>query len=119
MLWCSLDNWIIRADIPGLKIGGRNVNRESTLKYLGITFDRRLSFRKHVQMIVTRPQKGLNALKTMAAMDLERRMLFTLYQHLVLSVIDYRLGLLTISKSQMAKLETYTECSYAGNSGVH
>ena len=105
VLWCSLDNRIVRADVPGLTIDGRNINRESNLKYLGITFDRSLSFKDHVQTVVIRSQKGLNALKTMAAKDIEQRMLFTLYQHLVLSVIDYGLGLLTISKSQMTKLE--------------
>ena len=105
VLWCSLDNRIVRTAVPGLMIDGRGVNRENKLRYLGITFDRSLSFKDHVETVVTRSQKGLNALKTMAAMDIEQRMLFTLYRYLILSVIDYGLGLLTVSKSQLMKLE--------------
>ena len=54
---------------------------------------------------MVRSQEGLSALKNITAIDMEQRMLFTLYQHLILSVIDYGLGLLTVSKSQLVKLE--------------
>ena len=52
-LWCSLDNRIVRAAVPSLMIDGRGVNRENKLRYLGITFDRSLSFRDHVETVVT------------------------------------------------------------------
>ena len=49
--------------------------------------------------------RGLNALRVMAATGVDQRMLYRLFQQLVISVIEYGLGLLTVSKSQLERLE--------------
>ena len=73
---------------------------------IGVTFDRSLSGKDHITRVVTRARKGLTALKTMACNRMPQRILAMLYQTLVLSVIDYGLGLLTLSTSQLKRLET-------------
>ena len=45
------------------------------------------------------------ALKAMATKCIERRLLFLLYQSVILSVIDYGLGLTTLSQSNPQKLD--------------
>jgi hypothetical protein len=50
--------------------------RADSFKYLGITFDRSLSFRGHADNLVLKTKKGINALKAMAASHIEQRMLY-------------------------------------------
>ena len=51
-------------------------------------------------------RKGLVALKTMAAARMSQKILVTLYQALILSVINYGFGLLTLSAAQLKRLES-------------
>ena len=44
VLWCSLNNRAVKTDMPTVSIQGKTLSREHSLKYLGITFDRSLSF---------------------------------------------------------------------------
>ena len=67
--------------------------------------DRTLSFKRHVDNVLTNCSKGLAAVKLMAGMGIQQKTLFILFKALVLSVIDYGLGLLTLSKSQLERLE--------------
>ena len=55
--------------------------------------------------MVSKARKGLNALKVMACLSMPQRILFILFQTLVLSVVDYGFGLLTLSKAQLNRLE--------------
>ena len=75
--------------MPTVSIQGKTLSREHSLKYLGITFDRSLSFNLHVTHIVNRARKGLVAVKTMAAAKMPQHILLVLYKSLVLSFIDY------------------------------
>lgn len=50
--------------------------------------------------IIQKDECGLVTLKTITAMWLEQRLLVILYSNLVLSVIDYGRGVLTLSYSQ-------------------
>ena len=86
-------------------LNGCPLSRESKLKYLGVTFDRCLAFRDHVDALVVKAGRGLNALRVMAATGVDQRMLYRLFQQLIISVIEYGLGLLTVSKSQLERLE--------------
>src|SRR5579871_4984832 len=99
MIWCSVDNWIVQAKTPLISINGQNINRSDRLKYLGITFDQSLSYMFHVEQ-VQKCKRGLAAIKTMAAAKLDQRLLVLLFNQLVLSVVDYGLGLLTLSDKQ-------------------
>ena len=79
------------------------------LRHLGITFDRSLSGKDHITRVVTKAGKGLNAVKLMGIHRMPQRILFILYQSLVLSVIDYGFGILTLSVSQLRRLVVQNE----------
>ena len=91
--------------MPTVTIEDKQLNREHSLKYLGITFDRSLSGKDHITRVVSRARKGLNAIKTMARAKMCQRILVILFQTLVLSVVEYGFGLLTLSDSQLQRLE--------------
>ena len=52
--------------MPTVSIEGKELQREDTLKYLGITFDRSLCGNEHVSRIIAKARKELVVLKTMA-----------------------------------------------------
>ena len=52
-----------------------------------------------------RYKKGLSALKAMASKGIEQNQLFLLYQSVILSVIDYGLGLTNLSQSEHADFQ--------------
>ena len=92
--------------MPDVSIAGQNIKRDQILRYLGIIFDRALSGKDHVTRVISKARKGLNALKVIASLSMPQRILFILFQALILSVVDYGLGLLTLSKAQLDRLET-------------
>ena len=81
------------------------MKREQYLKYLGITFDRSMCGNEHVTRTILKANKVLVALKTMAAARMSQKILAMLFQTLVLSVVEYGFGLLTLSKTQLNRLE--------------
>ena len=93
-----LDNRAASKPMPAVTSDGAVVEQTSHLRYLGIHFDRMLTYRKHVETTALKCKKGLNA---MAAKGLEQRHLFLLYQSMVLSAIDYGLGLTTIAQTNL------------------
>ena len=72
---------------------------------LGIHFDTSPIYNMQVESTKLRCEKGLSTLKTMAAKGMAKRHLFLLYQSVVLSVIDYSLGLTTLSQPSILKLD--------------
>ena len=105
VMWCSLNNRVVKADMPAVYIEGKELKREQHLKYLGITFDRSMCGNEHVTRIIVKARKGLVALKTMAAARMSQKILAMLFQTLVLSVVENGFGLLTLSKTQLNRLE--------------
>ena len=59
---------------------------------------------KHVETTL-KCKKGLSVLKAMAAKGIEQCHLFLLYQSVVLSVIDYGLGLTTMAHTNLLTLD--------------
>ena len=104
-LWCSLNNHIVKKDLPAVKISNQEISRIQQFRYLGIIMDRTLSFKDHVSHVVKKARKGLSAVKMMAAFGMEQRLLFLLFQAVVLAVIDYGLGILTLSTTQIKRLD--------------
>ena len=88
-----------------VSIAGTVIKRDHSLRYLGVIFHRSLSGKDHISRVVSKARKGLNALKVMAYANMPQRILLILFQTLVLSVIDYGFGLLTLSKSQLERLD--------------
>ena len=104
-LWCSLNNHAVKAIMPDVTISGQVINRETSLRYLGLIFDRTLSGREHISRLVMKARKGLNVVKLMARDGMSQRILCLLFDMLVLSQVDYGFGLLTLSKTQLNRLD--------------
>ena len=80
------------------------LKRTSHPRYIGIHFDRMLTYRKHVETTAQKCKKGLPVLKAMAANGTEL-LFFPLYQSVVLSNIDYGPGLTTMTQTTRLKLD--------------
>ena len=106
VLWCSLNNHAVKADMPAVYIEGKELKREQHLRYLGIIFDRSLCGSEHINRILGKARRALVALKTMAGARMSQRILVILFQTLVLSVIEYGFGILTLSTAQLNRLES-------------
>ena len=82
--------------MPAVTFDGAVVERTSHLRYLGIHFDRMLTYRKRAETTALKCKKGLPVPKARAAEGIEQLHFFILYQSRVLSVTDYRLVLTTV-----------------------
>ena len=74
-----------------LKIRDEDMKFNSTVKFLGVIFDKRLTLRAHIQYIVNRCNKRMNLLRAVSGNDwgADKRTLLTLYRTLIRSVVDY------------------------------
>ena len=102
--WCTLNNKAVGQAMPAISFNGEVIERMNNLRYLGIHFDRMLTYKTQVESTKLRCKKGLNGLKVMASKGIEQRHLFLLYRSVILNVIDYGLGLTTLSQSNLLKL---------------
>ena len=64
-----------------------------------------LRLTEHVYHVIMKAKKGLAAMKVMAASNCEHRHLVLLYQGLFLSVIEYALAILTLSRTQCERVD--------------
>ena len=104
-LWCTLNNKAVGQAMPAVSFNGQAIERMNSLRYLGIHFDKMLTYKTQVESTKLRCKKGLSALKAMASKGIEQRHLFLPYQSVILSVIDYGLGLTTLSQSILLKFD--------------
>ena len=58
---------------------GAVIERTSQLRYLGIHFDRLLTYRKHAETTALKRKKDLEVLKAMIAKGIEQRHLFRVH----------------------------------------
>ena len=75
-----------------LVIYGESVPYENNPKFLGITFDRNMTFKKHFENLEKKIQDRLNILKILSYdknWRLEESLLIKMYKVLVRSVLDY------------------------------
>ena len=105
-LWCTLNNKAVGQAMPAVSFNGEVTERTNSLRYLGIHFDRMLMYKTKVESTKLRCKNGLSTLKAMASKDIEQRHLFLLDQSVILSVIDFGLGLTILSQSNLLKLNT-------------
>ena len=104
-LWCTLNNKAVGQAMPAVSFNGEAIERTNSLRYLGIHFDRMLTYKTQVESTKLTCKKGLSVLKAMASKGIEQRHLFLLFQSVILSVIDYGLGLTTLSQSNLLTLD--------------
>ena len=92
--------------MPAISFNGEAIEHTNNLRFLGIHFSTMLTYKKQVESTTFRCKKGLSALKIMAAKGTEQHhLLLLLNQNVILSVIDYGLGLTTLSLYNLLKLD--------------
>ena len=84
--------------MPRVFIDDKEINRVLAR----FPFDRDLSWAEHT----TKARKDLLAMKAVALSGVNQRILLVLYQTLVLSVIDYGFGLMTLADTQLKRFDT-------------
>lgn len=102
-----LKNAIGKATLASISLNKETTGKCCTLKCLDVTFDRSPSFKYLAEINIIKCKRCLEALKTMmvTTRNKEQRLLFLIFNHLGFLVIDYALGHLTLSASQLDKLE--------------
>ena len=80
-----------RPDDVKLSINGVKIKVERTIKFLGITFDRELTWGPHIDNVKGRCNKRLNLLRMLAGTrwGASKRLLLIVYKALIRSIIDY------------------------------
>ncbi|XP_050498825.1 probable RNA-directed DNA polymerase from transposon BS isoform X1 [Diabrotica virgifera virgifera] len=77
--------------IENLKLNGYDYAFASSIKYLGMILDRKLTWKLHIDFMINRCNKGLNFLKSVSRIwwgaDVETSLLF--YRSYIRSIIDY------------------------------
>ena len=74
-----------------LTINGRPLKIQQSVRYLGIIFDRRLSWNEHVQYTVVKCKKRLNLMRAVSGRSwgASQKTLLQIYRSLIRSVVDY------------------------------
>ena len=80
-----------RLDDIKLNIGGNIIKIEKKVRFLGVIFDREMTWAPHVDDVVARCNKRLNLMKVMAGArwGASKSILLIVYKALIRSVIDY------------------------------
>src|SRR6218665_1360378 len=93
----------------GIKINGRTLNIVNKVKFLGLIFDSRLTWKEHIQHLVSKSIAKINLLRSLTGQKwgAGKRSLLTIYRTLIRSRLDYGCQILyTASKRQLKQLDT-------------
>ena len=94
--------------IPSLLLNDSLLPYEDEIKFLGVMFDKKLSFGSHINMLANKVRHSLNILKVVSHFDwgADRTTLLRLYKSLCLSKIDYACQIYSSAcKSHLEKLD--------------
>ena len=100
-LSCTLNNKAAGQAMPAISFNGEVIEHTNSLRYLEILFDNMLTYETLVESTKLRCKKGLSVLKATSSKGIGQRHLFLLYQSVILSVIDYGLGLTTLLQTNL------------------
>ena len=105
--WCQeIEPEINPSKVEALWCILNNTESTNSLRYLGIHFDKMfLTYKMQVESTKLRCKKGLSALKAITSKGIEQRHLFLLHQSVMLSVINYGLGLTALSQSTLDRVQ--------------
>ena len=94
--------------IPKLKVGDQTLEFKSHGKFLGMTLDNKLSWKKHFDLLIERCKKDLNFMRYLSGTSYgaDKVTLITIYKTLIRSKIDYGCqAYASASQSQLARLD--------------
>ena len=99
---------------PDIKVDGTFIKVADEAKFLGLVFDRRLTFRAHVKYLKTVCDKALNVLRVVGHTDwgAGKVVLLRLYRALVRSKLDY--GCIVYGSASKSVLRTLNAVHHAG-----
>ena len=83
------ERWVFFME-PDIKLDGTSIKVADEAKFLGLVFDRRLTFRAHVKYLKTVCDKALNMLRVVGHTDwgADKVVLLRLYRALVRTKLD-------------------------------
>lgn len=90
-----------------IQYGNNSIPIVKSKKFLGVILDTSLSFRKHIDYIISNANKGLNILKSLAGLSwgADPKILGMLYKSIVRSHFDYStLGYMIASNADLKKI---------------
>ena len=99
---------------PDIKLDGTSMKVADEAKFLGLVFDRRLTFRAHVKYLKTVCDKALNLLRVVGHTNwgADKVVLLRLYRALVRSKLDY--GCIAYGSASKSVLRTLDAVHHAG-----
>ena len=76
---------------PDLYLNQSRITYEDSMKFLGLTFDSKLTFRKHVTILKARCSKAMNVIKTISShvWGADQESILRVYRALIRSRLDY------------------------------
>lgn len=91
---------------PILSLHNKNIRYEPNIKFLGMTFDQKLTWGAHIKNLKQTCQNGINLLKTLANQNwgADRTTLLHIYRALIRSRIDY--GAIVYASASKSLLKT-------------
>ena len=95
-------------EVPTLFLKDNILPYEEEVKFLGVIFDKKLTFASHINDLANRVKQSLNILKVISHFDWggDRKTLLRLYTTLCLSKLDYACQIYACScKTNLAKLD--------------
>ena len=99
---------------PVLTLDGTPILAVEENKFLGVVFDRKLSFIPHIKQLKAKCQKALNLLRVVSHTDLgaDRKILLHLYRTIIRSKLDY--GSIIYGSARKSYLETLDPIHHQG-----
>lgn len=92
-----------------LKLDGVDIKFEPYAKFLGLFFDQRLTWKKHIEYVVGKCKARINLLRCVSSLNwgVDGKIMYNLYCALIRSVVDYGCeSLASASKSVLSKLDS-------------
>jgi ribonuclease HI len=92
-----------------IKIDNEIIKMENKAKFLGMIFDRKLSWKQHIEYIIEKCKKRLNLMRAVSGYQwgASKKSLLAIYKALIRSILDYGdVAYSSASKSLLNKLST-------------
>ena len=101
-------------DDPVLTLDGQPIPVVEETKFLGVIFDKKLTFISHIKKLKAKCQKALNLLRVVAHTDwgADRKILLNLYRTIVRSKLDY--GCIVYGSARPSYLKTFDTIHHQG-----